>query len=32
MAGTAWRVLTDNEFAKSMREEFERDRKAKDEA
>ena len=32
MAGTAWHVLTDAEFAKSMREEFERDKKAKEES
>lgn len=30
MAGTAWRVLTDDDFAKDMKEEFERDKKAKD--
>jgi len=27
MAGTAWKILTDEKFAKEVREEFERDRK-----
>jgi hypothetical protein len=30
MAGTAWRVLVDDEFAKNMREEFEKERKEKE--
>jgi len=29
MAGTAWCVLTDDDFARKMMEEFEKDRKAK---